>query len=240
MPVSAALTRGFPGSLCAGSSGCFTRSFQRGQIIYALGEESRSVYIIRSGSVKIITLSEDGKEVILSIRKENDIFGEFGLCQSQRPVSAVAMEPSEVAEVRVEDLSHQLLRSQDEAYEFLLWVVEKLSEAYETIDEFSLDNLHRRLTKALLKLAEKFGDDIESGTQLSCFITQEEIAHMVSATREAVSSALIGLRRCGLINYTLKGKLIIYREKLIDELKPSHKYLLRLIFLAFAIFETAS
>ena len=240
MPVSAALTRGFPGSLCAGSSGCFTRSFQRGQIIYALGEEPRSIYIIRSGSVKIITLSEDGKEVILSIRKENDISGEFGLCQSQRPVSAVAMEPSEVAEVRVEDLSHQLLRSQDEAYEFLLWVVEKLSEAYETIGEFSLDNLHRRLTKALLKLAEKFGDDIESGTQLSCFITQEEIAHMVSATREAVSSALIDLRRCGLINYTRKGKLIIYREKLINELKPSHKYLSGLIFLASAIFETAS
>src|SRR5215207_10866894 len=184
MPVSPALTGGFPGSLCADTL-CFTRSFQRGQIIYAIGEESRSIYIIRSGSVKIITLSEDGKEVILSIRKENDIFGEFGLCRSQCLVSAVAMESSEVVEVRIEDLSHQLLRSQDEAYEFLLWVVEKLWEAYETIGEVSLDNLHRRLTKALLKLAEKFGDEIESGTQLSCFITQEEIAHMVSATREA-------------------------------------------------------
>ena len=217
MPVSPALTIGFPGSLCADTL-CFTRSFQRGQIIYGIGEESRSIYIIRSGSVKIITLSEDGKEVILSMRKENDIFGELGLCRSQCLVSAVAMEPSEVAEVRIEDLSHQLLSSQDEAYEFLLWIVAKLSEAYETIGEVSLDSLHRRLIKALLKLAEKFGHEIESGTQLSCFITQEEIAHMVSATREAVSTALIDLRRCGLINYTRKGKIIIYRQKLIDEL----------------------
>jgi CRP-like cAMP-binding protein len=129
------------------------------------------------------------------------------------------MEPSEVAEVRIEDLSHQLLSSQDEAYEFLLWVVKKLSEAYETIGEVSLDNLHRRLAKTLIRLAQKFGDDVEAGTQLSYFLTQEEIAQMVSATREAVSSSLKELSRKGLISYTRRGKLIIYRQKLINELK---------------------
>lgn len=219
MPVSTTLPSGFPDSLFADTSDCFTRSFQRGEIIYAIGEQSRSIYFVRSGMVKITMLSEDGKEVILSIRRRNDIFGEFGLCRSACLVSAVAMEPSEVAEVRIEDLSHQLVRSPDAAYQFLLWTVEKLSEAYETIGEVSLDNLHRRLAKTLIRLAEKFGYDVETGTQLSCFITQEEIAQMVSATREAVSSSLKDLSRCGLITYTRRGKLIIHRQKLINELK---------------------
>jgi CRP/FNR family cyclic AMP-dependent transcriptional regulator len=228
MPVTRTLTGGFPGSLFAGTSQSITRSFQRGETIYVFGQKFRSIYFVRTGLVKMTMLSEDGKEVILSLRKANDIFGEFGLCRSQFLVSAVAMEPSEITEIRIEDVRHQLVHSQDAAYEFLLWTIDKLSEAYETVGEVSLDNLHTRLTKTLIKLAEKFGDDIETGTQLSCFVTQEEIAQMVSATREAVSSSLKDLSRCGLISYTRRGKLIIYRQKLINELKGAARLLILL------------
>jgi CRP/FNR family transcriptional regulator, cyclic AMP receptor protein len=219
MPVSRTLPSGFPGSFFADTSQCITRSFQRGETIYAIGEECRSIYFVHTGLVKMTMLSEEGKEAILSMRKGNDIFGEFGLCRSQRLVSAVAIEPSEITEVRIEDLRHELLRSQDAAYKFLLWTIEKLSEAYETIGEVSLDNLHRRLAKTLIRLAQKYGDDVEAGTQLSCFLTQEEIAQMVSATREAVSSSLKELSREGFISYTRRGKLIVHRQKLINELK---------------------
>ena len=218
MAVSTAFISGFLGSFCTGTSACLRRRFQRGEIIYAIGEESRTIYYISNGSVKITTLSKNGREMILSIRKEKEIFGESSLFQSQYPEMAVAMEPCEIAEIRTEDLINRLLHSQDGAYQFLLSVIGKLSEAYEIIGEVSLDAFHARLTKVLLRLAEKFGDDVGSATQLDRFITQEDIAHMASASREAVSSALKEFRTRGLINYTRRGKLVIYRQRLINEL----------------------
>lgn len=204
----------FQGSLCATLTGRAGRTFDSDQIIYSVGTESRSIYFLRSGLVKITALSEDGREVILNVHKAGDIFGEFCLCRTERNEMAVAMESSEVVEIKFEELLRQLQQNQDTAYNFLLSVTERLSKAYQTIADFSFDNLSGRLAKVLLRLADEFGRETESGTELDHYITQEEIAQMVSARREVVSAALKRLRDRKLIEYSRKGKLKINRPAL--------------------------
>jgi CRP/FNR family transcriptional regulator len=99
-------------------------------------------------------------------------------------------------------------------YNFLVTVCERLSRAYDTIQELSFDRVDDRLAKALLRLAGELGEPVADGTELAHYITQEELAQMLSARREVVSSALNRLRGQGLVWYTRRGKLTIDRAGL--------------------------
>jgi CRP/FNR family transcriptional regulator len=211
-----ALSGLFRGSLCDQFTGRPARRFDADDSIYRLGDDARSIFFLRDGLVKITALSEDGKEIILNVHKPGEIFGEFCLCDGARSEAAVAMEPSEAVEITLVDLVAHLQRNQDVMYNFLVTVCQRLSKAYDTIQDLSFSTLNDRLAKALLRLADELGHDTPSGVELTHYITQEELAQMLSARREVVSTALARLRARGLIDYTRKGKLTIDREALAE------------------------
>ena len=69
-----------------------------------------------------------------------------------------------------------------------------------------------RLTRTLLGLAEDLGETTPLGTQITHHITQEELARLIGARREVVSSLLNQLRMAGLISYTRRGLIIVNRQ----------------------------
>jgi CRP-like cAMP-binding protein len=71
-----------------------------------------------------------------------------------------------------------------------------------------------RLTRTLLDLASGLGEPTGQGTQISHHITQEELARLISARREVVSSLLNELRNTGFISYTRRGFILVNRQAL--------------------------
>jgi len=189
-----------------------SRAYEADHIIYNLGDPAHSIFYLRSGFVKVTALSEDGKEIILNVHKQGEVFGETCLCSGERGEMAVAMESTEVVEIKIDDLIQHLQESRDAMYGFLVAFCQRLGRAYQTICEFSFDNLSKRLAKVLLRLANEMGRETGAGIELTHYITQEELAQMVSARREVVSSALGRLRQQGFIDYTRKGRLTINRK----------------------------
>jgi CRP-like cAMP-binding protein len=61
----------------------------------------------------------------------------------------------------------------------------------------------------LLKLAAKIGQNSGPEVELSTYLTQEEIAQMVVARRERISTALNFLRRKKMIQYSSHGHLVL-------------------------------
>jgi CRP/FNR family transcriptional regulator len=196
-----------------------SRVYEADDIIYNLGDPAHGIFYLRSGFVKVTALSEDGKEIILSVHKQGEVFGETCLCSGERGDMAVAMESTEVVEIKIDDLIKHLQESRDAMYGFLVAFCQRLGRAYQTICDFSFDNLSERLAKVLLRLASEHGKETEAGTELTHYITQEELAQMVSARREVVSTVLGRLRARGLIDYSRKGKLTIDRAALADYLR---------------------
>ncbi|MDR2097560.1 MAG: cyclic nucleotide-binding domain-containing protein, partial [Spirochaetaceae bacterium] len=64
----------------------FLCTYNKNKIIFADGEQGKSLYIIQSGTVKITKIL-DGNEIILAILKHGDIFGEMALLEN-KPRSA--------------------------------------------------------------------------------------------------------------------------------------------------------
>ena len=74
----------------------FLRTYNKGEIIFADGELGESLYIIQKGTVKITKIL-NGNEIILTILKQGDIFGEMALLENKpRSASAIVQEDGTV------------------------------------------------------------------------------------------------------------------------------------------------
>ena len=197
------------GSLCEQFTTRTGRQYEADRIVYAMGDEAHTIYYLQSGLVKLTALSPDGREIILDIQKPGGIFGLFCLCGAPRGEMAVTMEPSEIVEIPLDEVVGQLQESPDAMMGFLVRVCQQLSRAYDTIQDLSFENLPARLAKTLLRLGEEIGHETEHGVELDHYLTQEELAQMLSVRREVLSTALGRMRDQGLVEYSRKGKLTI-------------------------------
>ena len=89
-----------------------------------------------------------------------------------------------------------------------------LKEAYAQINTLASDSIVQRLAKILISLAGKVGQKSSSLIEIPTYLTQEEIAQMVVARRERISTALNFLRRQGMVQYTARGHLMVDLRKL--------------------------
>ncbi|HZS44250.1 MAG TPA: Crp/Fnr family transcriptional regulator [Blastocatellia bacterium] len=205
----------FRGKLCDQLTARPGRRINANSFIYVIGDRAKSVYFLRKGLIKSSVISEEGEELILRINKTGDIFGEFCLCDNKRREQAIAMEDSEVVEIAFDDLITSLQQNREAMYSFLINVCQRLSTAYDQLRAFSFDKTVERLGRTLLKLSDELGgEETPEGLEIAHYIKQEELAQMIAARREVVSSSLNQLRALGLINYSRKGRLTVKTQAL--------------------------
>jgi CRP/FNR family transcriptional regulator, cyclic AMP receptor protein len=75
-------------------------AFAKKQTIFAQGDSSDAVFYIREGRVRLIVVSETGKEATIGILNEGDLFGECCLTgQALRLSSATAVTDCSVTKI---------------------------------------------------------------------------------------------------------------------------------------------
>ena len=194
-----------------------------GRYLYLVGEPARSLFYLKSGLVKTSRLSPDGNETILQLHRAGDVLGELCFCVGTRLEQAVTLEPSEVVEIPLVDILAQLRHAPDAALELVRLLSERLGTMYDRVASLAVEPAIERLARTLLLLADSLGEETPDGTQITHYVKQEELAQMVAARREVVSSLLNRLRERGLIQYSRKGAISVHRDDLqayVDSLRP--------------------
>lgn len=208
--LSAALVTIFRGKLCDTLlRNRSTVTFEKDQVIYDAGDKSRTFFFIQRGFVKVGTITEDGNEIIYDIRKEGDVVGELCACELPRRDRAVVLEASEVIPVPYAEIVGTLQKNPELLRGLVEVFCDSLSDAYEQVNKLALDDTLLRLVKVLLELAAKLGRPAGKAVEIPTYLTQEEIAQMVAARRERVSTALNLLRRRELLQYSRGGHLLL-------------------------------
>jgi CRP/FNR family transcriptional regulator len=174
-----------------------------------MGDEARSVYLVRRGLVKTAVLSSAGQELTLRMHRPGEVFGELCLCSGERREQAVAPEPSEVVAITLEMLVARLRQDPLAALDMTRVACEHLADAYERLRSLSAEPTMHRLARTLLGLAEDVGEPGPDGTLVLHYITQQELAHLIGARREVVSSLLNQLRGRGLVRYSRRGAMTV-------------------------------
>ncbi|MEO2171462.1 MAG: Crp/Fnr family transcriptional regulator [Acidimicrobiales bacterium] len=181
---------------------------RRGDVLFREGDDPDELFVVLSGRIAIANKSIDGRESMVALMEEGDLFGEMGLFDGRgRSAEARALETSVVTAV-----PYGPVRSLYEDDPALLWrVVAMLAGRLRTMDTALADSVFLDVTgrtaKRLLDLA---GDEDE----FSLPITQEELAGMVGASRERVNKAIASFIRLGWIEQIDRTYRITNREQL--------------------------
>jgi len=209
-PLSAALARTFRGKLCdVVLRNRNVTTFEKNQVIYQAEEKNQTLFFLQKGFVKVGSITEDGHEIIYDVRKAGDIVGELCASGPQRRDRAVALERTEVIAVALDEILEIVQKDRRLLQELVEIFCESLSDAYDQLNTLaSSDTLHR-LVRVLVRLGTQLGHSSGQKTELSAYLTQEEISQMVVARRERVSTAINLLRNRGMVDYSHRGYLVL-------------------------------
>lgn len=192
------------------------RCYSKDSVIVAQDEIGEFLYIILKGCVKVCLLGEDGKEVILSILKESDFFGEMSVIDRQpRSASVIALEDCELLVIHRRDFLEILKEYPEISLEILSVLTQRLRKADAQIETLALMDVYGRVARYLLEVAKSQGKETPEGVVILSPPKQAEIASQIGTTRETVSRVMTDLQRRGYIIFE-PGKKIVIKERLPD------------------------
>ena len=182
--------------------------YRKGQIIFYRGDPGNAMYLLLSGSVKLTLPSDGGAEVIVALLRPGDHFGELAAIDGRpRYITAVAEQATEVLAIHRNDLVAFLRDHAEASLQVAISLCLRLRHVTELLADLAFLDLLPRLAKRLCQLADIHGPSVES---TEVHVSQEALAEMVGATREAVNKQLARLREMGLIE-TGRGQVTILR-----------------------------
>src|SRR3990170_5152996 len=80
------------------------KAYPKGSVIVFEDDPGDSLFVVRSGRVKVVLIGEDGREVILGVLGVGQYFGELALIDEQpRSAHVIAMEDAMLIVLRRED-----------------------------------------------------------------------------------------------------------------------------------------
>jgi CRP-like cAMP-binding protein len=183
---------------------------EAGSLIVSHEEPGDALFVIAKGKVKVVLYGETGREIILSILKSGDFFGEMSLLDRQpRSANVVAIEDSELLCLDRDAFQTHLTANPSTALGILAEMSRRLRHADEVIGNLALLDVYARVAHAIRELAQKQGEPVDGGLLIKERPTQQEIAGLIGTSRETVSRALSDFARQGLLE--IQGKQILVR-----------------------------
>jgi CRP/FNR family transcriptional regulator, cyclic AMP receptor protein len=176
-----------------------TKKLQDGQVLFLKGETGGGLYGVLGGGIKLTVSSGAGREIILGIMREGDIFGEIALLDGgPRTANAVAMGPTMLLMVPHREFSAYLRGHADLCCYLLTILCNRLRSTNERVEGAAFLGLAERLAKHLLDLARRQGRGTDAeGTTLR--LSQQALGQMLGTSRESVNKQLQAWRRRGWI-----------------------------------------
>jgi CRP/FNR family cyclic AMP-dependent transcriptional regulator len=180
------------------------RKYGKDEIIFHQGDESREMYIVVEGKIRIFKISPSGGETSLTIFSKGDIMGEFAPIDSQpRSATAKAIVPTTLLQIMRDRFACYMREMPDLTLAMNKVLVAKIrwTAAYaETIAQYDAAG---RLLHILLLYNEKLGEEIEPGKRyiLDLGLNQTDLASLVGARREWVNRLLRDWRKRNLIEF---------------------------------------
>ena len=193
------------------SEGRTIAKYRKNQQVFSQDSFSDTVFYIIKGKVKIIVLSEQGKEAVIAIVGPDEFFGEGCLTgQVRRLSTASAMTECEIMRIGKPAMLVALLEEPKFSEMFIAHVLARTIRVEADLIDQLFNSSEKRLARALLLLAN-FGNDGKP-QKVIAKVSQETLAEMVGTTRSRVSHFMNKFRKMGFIDYN--GHLEIHSSLL--------------------------
>lgn len=186
------------------------RDYPKNRVIRFAHDPCDAFYVVLRGQVKVMLIAEDGREVVLSLVREGDFFGEMALLDDEPyAASVIAMDDTTLLVLRRDDFRRSIRELPEMSFGLLRALCGRLLEADNKIGGLMLLDVSGRVAHLLLELSAR-----EDGYEISDLPTHQVIAQMVGSSRETVSRTISAMTAKQLIVGTPTGVRILNHEAL--------------------------
>ena len=182
------------------------KPIQKGHTLFKAGDDLRSLYAIRSGTIKSYTITEQGDEQITGFHLAGDLVGFDAIMNASHPSFAQALETAMVCEIpfdTLDDLSGKMpaLRQQ-----MMRLMSGEIKGDQDMILVLSKKNAEERLAAFIWNLSRRYGQRGFSQREFRLTMTRGDIGNYLGLTVETISRLLGRFQKSGML--AVKGKYI--------------------------------
>jgi CRP/FNR family cyclic AMP-dependent transcriptional regulator len=171
-----------------------------GEAVYRQGDSADAVFYIQSGEVKIVVMSEQGKEAVVGLMSPGEFFGEGCLiAQPTRLASAIVMADAAIQRIEKSDMVGALQAEPAFTELFMAHLLTRNGRIEADLVDQLFNSSEKRLARTLLLLAN-FGKD-GAPQPITTKVSQETLAGIVGTTRSRISFFMNKFRKLGFIEY---------------------------------------
>ena len=186
-------------------------NYAKDQVIFTQGDPADTIYYLQKGKIKVVVVSEQGKEAVVGLLDAGQFFGEGCMNGHRfRMATATAIGPCVITAIT----KTAMLAVLDAEPKFSKLFMKHLLTRNARVEDDLVDQLfnlsEKRLARLLLLLAN-FGKE-GAPTPISPGVNQETLAEMIGTTRSRVSFFMNKFRKLGLIDYN--GHIEVHRSLL--------------------------
>ncbi|MEK6758381.1 MAG: Crp/Fnr family transcriptional regulator [Deltaproteobacteria bacterium] len=183
------------------------RAWPEGTQIITEGDEGDSVFFIISGKVKVTLYGEEGREIVLAVLGDGDMFGEMSIMDDKpRSANVEAVSDLECLVIGKTGFLEYLSRHHKVYMRFFAYLTGRLRDATRKIGGLALLDVCGRIAHTLIGMSKSGENEKVVSIERP---THEELAAMIGSSREVVSRALKKMTQEGYIKIE-KERILLY------------------------------
>lgn len=195
------------------------RRVEKGNFVLHKGDSGDHFLFLLAGRLRVVDITEDGRELGLSILSSGDYFGELSIIDNQpRSASVIAMENSLIALMPAVHAARLIYSHPLVAERIMKNLAQKIRAAANHRAILGLPNAHQRVFALLAQFSEMAEN---RANIINNMPTQQDIAIMANTRRETVSRAITLLIQNGIVEKDSR-RLIIKDPQRLKMLASEH------------------
>jgi CRP/FNR family transcriptional regulator, cyclic AMP receptor protein len=166
------------------------RTFGRGEAVYAPGNSSAAVFLLLRGRMRLYGMMAGGQELTFEVVRAGTVFGIASLMERTHDEYAVALEPSRVGVVGLNDFWHLVTENPRVNARLVKVLGDRLRMIRGRMADIAFKETPARLASLILDLVQSEGVVTREGQfKIATHYTHEQLAAMIGATRGSVTRA---------------------------------------------------
>lgn len=175
------------------------------QLLYRQGDACKDFFWIKEGIVKLSHLTPQGNELTLALLKRGDIIGgrlKNDAANQLMEENAQALNKVVCYRIRYDNFRKLISSQPDLSWLIFESIYNRQRQIEHKLRTILTQPVEKRVVTTLLELAQLFGTRCTHGYSLEIFLTQQELADLVGASRSVVSTIMNDFRNRNMLDYT--------------------------------------
>jgi len=192
-----------------------TSFYNKRDVIFIEGGACPGFYVLKSGRVKLLKTSKDGKEQIIKILQPGELIGTETFYNGKvYGNTAMAMDDCELCFIEKGAFFRILEKHPSIAKKIIVALSKELDHAYSKIGSMGLMNARGKMAHLLYTLSKEYGIAEKGKIKLNPSLSRLEIAELLGITQETAIRLLKSFKDEGIIETKRKEIIIKAPEKL--------------------------